>query len=193
MAERLNFLTHSMGGTFYNYLDTATVGALCAVNRAVKQNVETRVTECQKMGKRPYPRSAYFEDKWKTGFISYTDGTGPTVAYVGYPWRMMARPCNPKFLSEALIIKQGKIVDPYVVILYDNADRPGLHYHMTKHEALAIRDAFKWWLARKRDIFDRYYREAAAAEAAAAAEEERKKKTFLLRTSGAITNPWKKV
>jgi hypothetical protein len=141
-----------MGGTFYNYLDTATVGSLCAVNKAVKENVDAHIKKSHKLGVRPYPRSAYFEDKWKTGFISHTDGTGPTVACVGAVWRITARPCNPKFLTEALIIKQGKFAEPYCLTTYDNADQAGLGHYMSKHDALAICEAFKWWLARKRAI-----------------------------------------
>ena len=161
MADTLNFLTHALGGTFYSYLDTATVASLCGTNKVLCENIVRHVAECKKMRKRAYPRSAYFENKDRCGFISYTYYGTPTVAYVGYAWDVSVRPCNPKSISDAVIIRQGKFVEPCCVTFYDNANRPGIGLYMARHEALAIRDAFGWWLDRKKAIAEQEWREEA--------------------------------
>jgi hypothetical protein len=167
MAD-LNFLTHALGGTFYSYLDTTTVASLCGVNKIICENVKTYDAECKKAGKRTCPRSAYFENKDGCGFMTYTTHYSvpkPAMVRLGSAVCVKVRPCKPtKFLStDTLVIKQGKIVDPYCVTVYDYTWEYDcvIKCYMTRHEALAIRDAFGWWLDRKKAIAEREWREDA--------------------------------
>jgi hypothetical protein len=168
MADTLDFLTHALGGTFYSYLDTVTVASLCGTNKVLCENIVRHVTECKKMRKRAYPRSAYFENKDGCGFMTYTTHYSvpkPAMVRLGSAVCVKVRPCKPtKFLStDTLVIKQGIIVDPYCVTVYDYTWEYDcvIKCYMTRHEALAIRDAFRWWHDRKKAIAEQEWREEA--------------------------------
>jgi hypothetical protein len=196
MADYLSFLTRNMGGLFYSYFNTSTVASLCETNKEIARNICTYMKECKAMKKKPFQRSPYYENKYRTGFITYTNCHGIRVTDGGNPvWNITARPCDPNgySLMEKLIIKQGLIKDPYCLYLYDVYGGNDLGHYMSKEDADAICESFKWWLDRKMAWAERVAQEDARAVAKAEAEAERKKKIFPLRTSATVTNPWKKV
>ncbi len=193
MANCLSFLTHALYGTFYSYLDTSTVGALCEVNKDINENITTYVKDCQKRKRKPFPRSSYFEDKKGNGFICYTRYGYKTTCYEGAVWDIKASPFNPDestTLIGKLIYRNGAYKDLYRLTTYNVYGQSGMGHYMSKDEALDICESFRWWYNRKVAHNRKMWREE---EARALAEAERKKKTFPLRTSAKITNPWKKV
>ena len=158
MAEGLNFLTHALYGSFYSYLDTSTVASLYGVNKIICENVKNHINDSRKMKRKPYARSSYFENKYRTGYITYSvltydnsriridSGEGPV-------WNISAEPFDlssaPPIVAERIIARQGIIKDLYMLVTYDVYGAPGLYHYMSKQEALDICESFRWWHYRK--------------------------------------------
>jgi hypothetical protein len=199
MDAYMNFLLQNMGGMFYEYLDTSSVASLCGVNKSLCHSINTHMEECSLLGKRAFPRAAYFENTSGAGYITYTRDQTIITSHEGSVWRITASPFDPNssLLVARMLMSRRNTKDLYRLVTHNASGSSGLGHYMTKHDALAICESFKWWRNRKMVLEKKRADEAAAAEAAAqaaAVEEEKRKKTiFPLRTSAAVTNPWKRV
>jgi hypothetical protein len=146
----LAFLTSSMNGLFYSYLDTCTGRSLRSVNMEIAENVTTHVNKCHEADEAPWPRSVYFE-KGDSCFLQFPNMKEPHEIPGGYSGLDFI--LNGVHVTRPTAPRPGGPPAPRIVAddasLYVLETRApdGTYYthYMTKSTMNNIREVRHWW------------------------------------------------